>query len=584
MLIRSFALFFCVAFASGASLAQDRELPPLESLETLPLDLAKKYIDAGVMTWNLPGLSSISEGVLDLIGRNVNEVRLDGLKEVSNGQLEKMMPIYKLSLNGLTKLRPGQAKSLSGLHGKIGILSLDGVTELSQEDLLGFADGPFELSLRGITSLTLAQAKILARPNIVTRLDGLTEIPEDVFAELRKGETVLFLGGLRSLTDRQAILIANGKNGLSLNGVRSLSDHQLKILARGNMHTTLNGIDRLSPSQEQILLERPHQLHFHGLRQVSVRMAAQMASQEGFGVDFLYPLSFSAEAAQEFGKARSGFLSFPAQTQLSPEQARGLAKTCSNLNLDGLKEISPQVASELANHVGWLQLNGVTRIDPPVARDLGRHIGQLDLRGLTELSDESAQELSNHRGGIALGKLTRFSEYQAESLAQLRPLFAENSQLLPQALAFLPKNLWPRFDRQIPGSLCLNESSLILAGSPPLGDGQARALGGMRMPVEFENLTVLGDSQAQLLTRKRGDFIFHRLPELTDRQAEVFSEAKGRIQFYHLNYLTEKQAKILANFKGKLLVINGYFEGSPNLKSIFSDKNGVIYRNYLEKN
>ena len=233
------------------------------------------------------------------------------------------------------------------------------------------------LYLNGLTNLSVEVAKELAKyEGYCLYLNGLTTLPVEVATELAKYEGYcLYLNGLTTLPVDVARELANNKVSLSLGGLTTLSVEVATELAQfKGEHLFLNGLATLSVEVAKKLAKRNRHLFLDGLKTLPVEVATGLAMSKG-------------------GLQLGGLTTLPVDV------ARELANNKVSLSLGGLTTLSVEVATELAQFKGeHLFLNGLATLSVEVAKKLAKRKGHLELRGLETLSPKAQAALEENSG------------------------------------------------------------------------------------------------------------------------------------------------------------------------------------------
>lgn len=153
-----------------------------------------------------------------------------------------------------------------------------------------------------ITTITLEQATALGKQRSGLQdcdlsLNGLTSVSVDVAKQLSRARGILSLDGLTSLSVDVAEVLARRSGGLSLNGIRMLSEAVARALggreedrcwdddelcAEGSRQTlVLDGLTMLSPEVAGVLSKRTGETYLRGLKSLSDEVAVTLASHAG---------------------------------------------------------------------------------------------------------------------------------------------------------------------------------------------------------------------------------------------------------------------------------------------------------------
>ena len=191
--------------------------------------------------------------------------------------------------NAIKTLTVKQAKELAKTRG---LLYLNGLTNLSVEVAKELAkyEG-YCLYLNGLTTLPVEVATELAKyEGYCLYLNGLTTLPVDVARELANNKVSLSLGGLTTLSVEVATELAQFKGEhLFLNGLATLSVEVAKKLAKRKGHLELRGLETLSP-KAQAALEENSGIYFPKSLQASALKNIPKGKDSGQEADGNYPL------------------------------------------------------------------------------------------------------------------------------------------------------------------------------------------------------------------------------------------------------------------------------------------------------
>lgn len=216
-----------------------QEDDPFDSFTAIEDDAAvyfSKKVKAAP-TRSLNGLTCLSDdaaaafGEIDCCQQPNFFLYLDGLKTISDKGLSDLAKFQgSLSLGGLKQLSDAGAKALASHKG--GRLRLCGLSKLSE-----------------------SAAKILSsyykgkNSGAVLTLSGLTEVSDDTLEELVKYKGHLGLPGLKTISDSAAKILAEHKGSfLDLSGLKTLSAPAAKALAG------YKGFDAVCKTRGQISL------------------------------------------------------------------------------------------------------------------------------------------------------------------------------------------------------------------------------------------------------------------------------------------------------------------------------------------
>ncbi|MFP6613620.1 MAG: DUF1588 domain-containing protein, partial [Pirellulales bacterium] len=392
-----------------------------------------------------------------------------------------------------------------------------------------------ELSLNGLTAISDAVAKVLAR-----HTGGR-----------------LFLKGLTTLSPAVARALSQRNGGgpiyqMHLDGLTTLSPEAAAALAEMNGHQWNGRLPRFKTVPD-------------GVAQALATEKASIRSMSGL-------TAISDEAAKLLLPKIGGNL--PALKTLSPEAAKGLAKARGHLVLDSLTSLSDEAAKALtedAHNRGNLYLRGLTTITPDTARAICRREGDLYLSGLTTIPDEVLKALAEHR-----------SPGYARPIVYLDGL----TTLTEEGVAVLA--LWPKWSGELPAlSSISSESATALAtsrkfkGSLPalktLSSEVARALAQCKGNLSLAGLTTISDETAAALAEHRGGtLLLGGLKNLSDSAAEALAEHNGRLSLGGLTALSSGAAKALAGYRGDWLMLDGLTSLSDNAAKALGQRQGAV--------
>jgi hypothetical protein len=340
-------------------------------------------------------------------------LELGGLTALSPELADRLATTFAtrfLYLDDVTDLSPEAARALAGFPG---IVSLDGLTEVSAELVRALGDLR-KRSLKGVTSLSREAAAAVVEGFQGASLKlNLTSLPADTAKELAEGRrNDLFLDRLTELSDEAAAALGEcNVTNLWLRGLTDLSPGAAKGLA------AIKAAGQLGPT-----------LRLDSLRSLSPEAAEPLAASTITYLELTGLETLSAETARALAGSKAFNGSLPGLTELTPDAAAALGTFAgkkavgdnpTKLNLFGLTTLSPAAARGLAAFQGELELDGLTEIDADTAAALATYAGpQLSLKGLKTLSVETAEQLAKAKawnGGLA--SLRSLSDEAAVALA-----------------------------------------------------------------------------------------------------------------------------------------------------------------------
>jgi hypothetical protein len=347
--------------------------------------------------------------------------------------------------------------------------------------ILGKDRSERDLNLDGLTTLSVASAKGLAKYNGPLSLNGLRkidlEVEEILYERTRKGTylQVTFLEGLEVLESPTLarIVVAAGeyRDPIYFSRLRKLSPAAAAILANAEVEVQFRGHLQLDPTLNDILRRAKNGLSFFGrkrltlkhvlglgaggamhegelmfgdVRQLDADAAAELAKYPGAAIRFSSLEAISSEAAKALAPY-PGELHIQSVLKHTPEAAVVLAKRSgrthtsytymaeasdgslivrlnddSVFNLGAVQKLTPELAATLAE-APVLDLRNLKTLTPKAAMVLAKnHHGTLLLDGLESLSDKVAAALSWHDGGLSLRRVQRLSPKAAEHLGTIR--------------------------------------------------------------------------------------------------------------------------------------------------------------------
>jgi len=577
---------------------------------------------------NLDGLKSISEEVALILGGSSRRLSLNGLTEITDTAAARLASSGgELHLDGIAAIPGSTASALcAGTHDSRR-LSLNGLTEITDTAAAGLASGGGELRLDGIAAISDSTASALCggsqpvKENFwsLLSLDGLTEISDAALREFTRCARSLSLNGLRRISDTAFNWkCANdskwygtnygNKDLLSLNGLEALTTENAWNLIRFGSRLMLNGIRNMDDSVTCILFQYAGSLYLDGVTTLcenGVKSAASLRASGGgegrFSLMGLHSLSPSIfMLLQRICTHSHCYVILPCHidamrnhppdtrrlSNLSTAMAEELAWYTAPLRLDGLAEISDPAAQALAKHREpdhendedyALYLNGLTALSERAASSLGPHQGYLCLDGLAVLSPECARLLVKGRVySLSLNGLSRISPEMAVALVD-RSWFNKMSGErwhfeLGKELGMRPpdKASYSDMVRHLrPGRLHLDgvvdlseESAMALGSSLWLGiylnglkaitDAAASKLAQLHGPVELNGLADLEPGVASALARLRGNLYLGGLSDISIETAEALSRHDGYLSLDGIGEITEELAIALSKHSGSL--------------------------------
>lgn len=283
------------------------------------------------------------------------------------------------------------------------------------QDLVAGSDG--DLCLDDVVSLTVEAAEALAAHKSLLSLQGLSELSEDLAIALAKCPGDLCLNGRTELTPAVAAALSQHQGELVLEDFDGFADEVVNELVK---HVGPISVPQLRSLTNVALASRlarqfnERELWLDSVTHLSSAAAEALAlhSAEHLTLGMLENLDAetAGKIAEHYGPLCLGLPS------LAPDVAEALAQHEYTLALS-VPNISGEAAEKLAMHVGdTLDLPDLTELTDEVAAAFAHHKGCLVLNGVESLSDEAAEALAKHEGELALEGLTRISEEALEAL------------------------------------------------------------------------------------------------------------------------------------------------------------------------
>jgi len=265
--------------AAGVERFIEGMLPPLDfEVEDLNVELATVYAQYK-RALDLNGLKIITPAVAEALIQHQGKIlNLNGLTELD---LETAIVLSrykgKLSLNGLIDMPLVVLEALTRFeepHVEDKALYLDGLAHLDECSAHCFEGYPNELSLGGLTELSLPVAKqLMKHSGYYFSLNGLKTLDLEIAEILSqyKGRE-LYLDGLAEIDEATALALASYQGKLSLNGIQDLSLPLAKVLSKHSGALHLNGIKHLNLEVAKELGRLSH-LTLNGLSEIDVLVA-----------------------------------------------------------------------------------------------------------------------------------------------------------------------------------------------------------------------------------------------------------------------------------------------------------------------
>jgi hypothetical protein len=450
---------------------------------------------------------------------------------------------------------------------------------------------------RGITALTVEQARNLKPNRGSLRFEKLTELTPAVAAILAEQEAELTFNAVTSLSAESAKALAGHKKSLSFPKLAGLAADAAQALARhegGSL--TLNGLPTVSPEVAKALVDYKGDLHLDGAKEVSADAAAVLAGRKGaIHLGGLTSLT-SIPLAQKLGG--QNFMNLNALATVSDDVGRALFMSPDAKSIElylGLKELSLGTAKAMGERgrtVGaHFHMNELESIPDEIAEALSCKAA-IRCSKVTMLSDRAAKALNqfNHSHMYALSDVSNealemFSKRQGFMIHGLKKLdcvpfastvMSNNSSFLDlnqlatisdEAADALAKDAI-RSNRGVvplPALKSLNSVALaeVLAAQkgnlrlPKLEKVSDAALGALvahKGPIDLSGLTTLQAPQAAALAKalagREDELVLNGVQELSDEAARALAETKGRISLPRLTKISEASAAALRKNAG----------------------------------
>lgn len=276
-----------------------------------------------------------------------------------------------------------------------------------------------DLDLNGLSDLSVDVAKALSK-----RFVGIPKYMHPAHVSL---------DGIKTLGIEQARYLKRCRCSLSLDGITALSDEVAEVLfSKKSGRFSLNELRFLQPAAVSCLVKASDKLELSldGLEEVSPEIIKWLATKrQEFEFNFDCVTTLSIEVAVAFKESITYLLNCDGELEpsdvsivlggvasLSLDVASVLASIQGTLSLDGLTNLSDEIIGALATKTGRLSLCGITKLSETAAEMLSKHNGDLLLNGIVALSDKSAKLLAKHKGDLDLEGLTDLSVTGAKHL------------------------------------------------------------------------------------------------------------------------------------------------------------------------
>jgi hypothetical protein len=354
-----------------------------------------------------------------------------------------------------------QARELAWRYRSI---SLKNCQEISPECLKIIATGKKieKIELNKLKTLSIDNARILARFGGKIQLNGLESIPDNVLEVMSNCLNTVSLNGLKRLTANQAKIISKF-HSLEMNGVETIEKEAYSALVElDGWDYTFGGIKKIEIDLLKNLVRANTIIILPGITKIDKEMAKNISSgkarivleelhsidqecfsilSEGRGQCFIGLKVITKEQAYLYRNVRGDFMIFPTEDYASDLLIESMV-----MNMDGVllpktklisernavsmggprirdliipevSRITPSQAYWLGMSYGNLDLRGVNKIDPICAEYLSRQVGELNLGGVKKLTPEIAEALGRHVGFLDLSGLEELDDICAEKLA-----------------------------------------------------------------------------------------------------------------------------------------------------------------------
>jgi hypothetical protein len=479
-------------------------------------------------------------------------------------------------------------------------VDLSEVTAFSQGALAELVNDEFDINLAGLTTLSVAAAKLLGKHHGPLKINGLTELSDASARYLGKHEGTLDLNSLTELSEASAKHLSNHIGELWLNGLTELSEAAaLQLAAHKELQTNgeisreikkavsnkkkqarkskRTGKSKLTKTQKskirKLLRSKSAENTEVAVQLIDISEATKDDISDVLSASVLSLLINTWDVAiwnslapllNTYSNAKREFTEL-AEKRLhqkfeSSYKQQNEAKDFLNsfykdltkptallelkfldiipgrLNLD-LTELSDVAAESLSGQRGGLCFYYLTVLSDSAAESLSRFKGDLTLSSITSLSDAAAQSLGDHDGSINLSELTSLSDAGAMSLSKHRGDIDLYMSDIPNLVSVLSDD---KAYSSMPGHVALLKKIGV--------EG-----------LSLESLTSLGDFAAEILSKHSCDFFLGGIKKLSDTAAKSLSKHKGQLDLSGLTKLSDSVAKSLSKHQGlPTYCYNGY--------------------------
>ena len=258
-------------------------------------EVLAKYDEADLQ---LPGLTSLSPGVIQALSTKKGGV---------------------LDLGGLTSLPAGFAEAFSKFNGSLG---LDGLTSITEADVLAITRSVVYLGLGGIKTLTDPVAEVISKCNARVYLDGLVELTHPgLAAKLADMDHILELSELKTMSDEVANLFSKSKTDLRFSYYLNCPNFNLawKLFLKNRNYDHLTPVVSLTDADANIISQYKNDVYFDEVPTINDSVAETLSQHKGI-------------------------LSFRGLTSLSDNAARSLSKH------QGVLVLPPEFSKQVTNH------------------------------------------------------------------------------------------------------------------------------------------------------------------------------------------------------------------------------------------
>jgi hypothetical protein len=611
---------------------------------------------------NLNGLTELSPAAAQALGAcKADSLELDGLKSLSSKAAENLLrrrgedDYRSISLDGLTTLSEPVARSRVGFLQEHDSIYLPNLEDLAPDVAQVLASGTHYLTFPGLKQITNEVAEILANQQGESlSLDGLSELSDEAAYLLSKYQGSLSFDGITELSDVAAEHLGEHRGDLSLYGLQSLSETAARHLStrQGALTMELDETE-LSGSVADILRSHPSLLNVEEGTSVSIPEQIKAKLEElnitSFGAEYdgsgddgesqysidgpegnLVPTDYYhgdglGEALHEALENSSitletcvqlcetvvsmiwsvlpggweietgsyGTVSIDVEADqitvdhvwrdgddedentgqqveqklLTREFAEQFMGDEDSVDLSEFTMLDDDAAEILSGHDGTLNLERLASLSDATASSLGRHDGVLYLEGITSLSDEAASGLANHTASELHLDNCQFSQTPSNISLQIAVCGPELSQLtdLSQEVAKIVAQI--------------ESEHVDLSGLTTVSPEAAVELCGYTGVLGLEGVTTISDRTAQILSQYKGKSLCLGIEELSDQAAELLSRTDCDLQLHSLSELGDSAGHLALTKKlttQNELVLSGLERLSDAAAMILKDYGGAL--------